>query len=120
MRAYAIHRPFGIGTWPAQYGGFPVNFDTYRFVEEIGRHAFGYVDFQEDVPKEMLEKFDLVTENPAATAEQLMIDKVADLLVRYVDDDEHFSKVWNTAVRMGYDEEKLADAFNRKYEEMEG
>lgn len=114
MRAYALHRPISIGTWPERYAGITkviVNFDRYRFVEEIGRHAFGYIEFSEDVPREELDRFELMV--PKADDE--MLDRVVGLLVRYSDDGDRFQKVWDKAVSMGIPEESLLDGFDREY-----
>jgi hypothetical protein len=114
MRAYSLHRPISIGTWPERYAGITkviVNFDRYRFVEEIGRHAFGYIEFSEDVPRDELDRFELMV--PAVRDERL--DRVVGLLVRYSDDEERFQRVWDKAIAMGIPEESLLDGFDKAY-----
>lgn len=66
MRAYSIYRPVSIGTYPKGYEVEAIaNYDRRMFVEAIGRNAWGHIDFAEDVPSEVLERYELVTERPA-------------------------------------------------------
>lgn len=52
---------------PVQPGGFPNreiveeihNFDTKTFCEEIGREAWGYIDYREPLTKERAEAYEL-------------------------------------------------------------
>lgn len=52
---------------PVQPGGFPNresvekihNFDTKTFCEEIGREAWGYIDYREPLTKEQAEAYEL-------------------------------------------------------------
>lgn len=63
MRAYGIHRPLGPFTWPSEHRDKVVeivNFDQRRYVDEVGRWAFGYIDFSEDVPMEGLARYELM------------------------------------------------------------
>lgn len=61
MRAYSLMRPVFIGTYPSAYRvNEIVNFDRRTFVEEIGREAWGYVDFAEDVPEKDLSAYEMM------------------------------------------------------------
>lgn len=61
-RAYATHRPLGIGCYP-----FPneatkvVNYDTLTWVPEVRHRCFGYVEYASEIPGGVLEGYDLVT-----------------------------------------------------------
>lgn len=52
---------------PVQPGGYPnresveeiYNFDTKTFCEEIGREAWGYIDYREPLTKEQAEAYEL-------------------------------------------------------------
>lgn len=54
MRYYSTQRPVGPGTYPQKGGTENVeNFDGKIFCEEIGREAWGYVEYKEPLtPKE--------------------------------------------------------------------
>lgn len=66
MRAYSIYRPVCIGTYPMGYEVEAItNYDRPTYVEAIGRNAWGYVDYADDVPADVLERYELVTERPA-------------------------------------------------------
>ena len=113
MRAYAIHRPITIGTWPSQYAGEIVNFDHLSDVPEIGRRAFGFIDFAEDVPSDVLEAYELVVPK----AEDKTMDMVVRQLWRHVEDEDRFQRIWDKAIeRYGYNPERLAEAFDKAYD----
>ena len=48
MRYYSTQRPFGPGTFPRQDGTETItNFDGPTYCEEIGREAWGYIDYEQ-------------------------------------------------------------------------
>jgi hypothetical protein len=60
MRVWSTHRPVSIGTYPREYGVKEIhNFNRREWVEEIHNYAFGYIDYEQDLPKEEQEHFDL-------------------------------------------------------------
>ena len=60
MRYYSTLRPIGPGTCPGNFTDFE-NFDYRKHVDEIGREAWGWVEYEE--PLDFPEKYDLVAEN---------------------------------------------------------
>ena len=56
MRYYSTQRPVGPGTYPRKDGGETIhNFSNKTYCEEIGREAWGYIDYPEPLTeKEML------------------------------------------------------------------
>ena len=60
MRVWSTHRPISIGTYPREYGVTNiVNFDGREWVEEIRNYAWGYIDYERDLPKEEQDHYDL-------------------------------------------------------------
>ena len=57
MRYYSIYRPVGPGTYPRKDGRETIhNFDKKTYCEEIGREAWGYIDYPDALTeKEMSE-----------------------------------------------------------------
>lgn len=62
MRLYSTHRPIDIGTIPKN-DAFPikeiVNFDEPIFVPEIDHDAYGYVEYDEYIPKKLAGEYQL-------------------------------------------------------------
>lgn len=52
MRYYSLERPLTIGTHPKAENTTIVNFDNKTFCPEIGREAFGYIDYPNTVLSE--------------------------------------------------------------------
>lgn len=115
MRAYSVSRPVDIGTYPKGYEVADiVNFDTRRRVAEIGRDAWGYVDFFDRVPQEVLERFELVSPDylPELPEDVLRAARaIAGLLLR--DEHERVKKATQKALEAGFDPEQLADAVRK-------
>lgn len=60
MRVWSTLRPISIGTYPKEYGVIGiVNFGGREMVPEIGRLAFGYIDYEQDLPKGEQSHYDL-------------------------------------------------------------
>lgn len=60
-RYYSTQRPFGPGTFPKKDGRETVvNFDGKTYCEEIGREAWGYIDYSEPLTKEETDSYELV------------------------------------------------------------
>ena len=62
-RYYSTHRPLSIGTFPKPQGNNVLdiqNFDDRTFCEEIGREAWGYIEYELPVSPVLLENFELM------------------------------------------------------------
>lgn len=59
-RYYSTQRPVMPGSYPNRDGVEKIhNFDTKTFCEEIGREAWGYIDYREALTKEQAEAYEL-------------------------------------------------------------
>lgn len=59
-RYYSTMRPVHPGGYPNRDGVEEIhNFDTKTFCEEIGREAWGYIDYREPLTKEQAEAYEL-------------------------------------------------------------
>lgn len=103
MRAYAIHRPIGPFTWPSEHRDKVVdivNYDTLTFVPEIGRNAFGYIDFNDDVPMEDLDRYELVTD-PKQDERLVMVGRTLHKFMA-AEQWDRFEAAWDKANGWGY------------------
>lgn len=67
MKYYSIYRPIAPGTYPKKDGRETiVNFSTSRYCGEVGREAWGYVDYPEPLENEEAESYELVPEGMKA------------------------------------------------------
>ena len=67
MRYYSTQRPVGPGTFPRQDGTETItNFDGPTFCEEIGREAWGYIDYQQPLAPELAASYELTPERKVA------------------------------------------------------
>ncbi len=63
MRYYSIHRPVMPGGFPKSGEGAVdriKNFDDRTFCEEIGREAWGYIEYKEPITEEEARAYELV------------------------------------------------------------
>lgn len=115
MRSYAIHRPIGPFTWPSEHLNLVmdmVNFDTLQFVPEIGRNAYGYIDWAELPPTEDLRRYELVV----PTKEDPFLDKIGRILADFErnGDEDRLERGWRKASeRYGYSDEQIGAAMER-------
>ena len=59
-RYYSTQRPVTPGSYPSSYAVEEiVNFDQKTFCEEIGREAWGYIDFVDQLPEGGAERWEL-------------------------------------------------------------
>lgn len=66
MRVWSTHRPINIGTYPKEYGVIEIhNFNRREWVEDIHNYAWGYIDFEQDLPKSEQDHYDLRPERHA-------------------------------------------------------
>ena len=60
MRYYSTMRPVQPGGYPNRESVEEIhNFDTKTFCEEIGREAWGYIDYRDPLTKEQAEAYEL-------------------------------------------------------------
>lgn len=115
MRSYAIHRPIGPFTWPSEHADKVaeiVNWDERRYVEEVGRWAFGYIDWAEDVPMEDLRRYELMV----TPTEDAQLERIGEILARYNDPEheERFMRAWDKAMELyGYSEDQILASYER-------
>lgn len=61
MRYYSTSRPIYLGTVPKNFTSYE-NFDTRKYVDSIGREAWGWVEYDKELTKEDMETYELVKE----------------------------------------------------------
>lgn len=60
MRVWSTLGFVFVGTYPRDYGARTiVNFEERRFVPEIGMDAYGYIDYERDLPRREQELYGL-------------------------------------------------------------
>ena len=64
MRYYSTQRPVSPGSYPTGGVISIVNFDTKRYVSEIGGNAWGYIEYSKDLPKKDVHAYELVPVPP--------------------------------------------------------
>lgn len=119
MRSYAIHRPIGPFTWPSEHRDKVlelVNFDSLKFVPEIGRNAFGYIDWADGVPMEDLNRYELVVPKQ----QDALLRKIGRALAAQYEkscetgleaEEERLSHMWEIARdKYGYTDDQIGDA----------
>ena len=58
-RYYSIHRPVAPGTFPKSGCISIHNYDEQQYVEAIGREAWGYVEYDRQLPDTVAESYEL-------------------------------------------------------------
>ena len=59
VKYYSTQRPVSPGTFPREGAGRIVNFDNKQFCEEIGRDAWGYIEYEEPLSAAQMEAYEL-------------------------------------------------------------
>ena len=59
MKYYSTQRPVSPGTFPREGAGRIVNFDSKQFCEEIGRDAWGYIEYAEPLSAAQMDAYEL-------------------------------------------------------------
>lgn len=62
-RYYSTQRPLSLGTYPKPQGNKVLNienFDERTYCEEIGREAWGYIEYELPVSEVLLKDFEMV------------------------------------------------------------
>ena len=70
MRYYSTQRPVGPGTFPKLPENKVLevhNFDAKTFCEEIGREAWGYIDFESPLTQEQADNYELIAPGVGCT-----------------------------------------------------
>lgn len=61
VRYYSVERPIGFGTYPRRRKATAThNFGSETFVCDIGRTAFGWVEYEEPLSDKQADKYELV------------------------------------------------------------
>ena len=115
LRSYAIHRPIGPFTWPSEHRDKAidlVNYDHLTFVPEIGRNAFGYIDWEDSVPMEDLRRYELVVPERSDAKLEMVGRTLADFAAKELW--ERFEAAWGKARdEFGYTDDQIERAFGR-------
>ena len=104
-----------MGTYPTEYRdkiAEIVNFDHLQWVECINHNAFGYIDYETDVPKAVLGRYELWTD----PNEDKLLEKVVKIMVRCIldEDFERFEACWDKlTVRYGYTDREIDLALSK-------
>lgn len=76
MRYYSTQRPFGPGTFPQQDGSETItNYDGPTYCEEIGREAWGHIDYKQALAPEQAASYELT---PAKRVEEYVVYRTPD------------------------------------------
>lgn len=70
MRYYSTQRPVGPGTYPKPEGNIIVevsNFDDKIYCEEIGREAWGYIEYEKPIDQKTAAAYELVADGVGCT-----------------------------------------------------
>lgn len=60
LRYYSIQRPVGPGTYPRKDGVIIHNFCDKTYCKEIGREAWGYIDYTEPLTEKEMSTYELM------------------------------------------------------------
>lgn len=70
MRYYSTQRPVGPGTFPKPQGNAVkevFNFDSKTYCEEVGREAWGYIEYEQPLDPETAAGYALVADGAGCT-----------------------------------------------------
>lgn len=85
---YSVIRPISVGTVPHCTIREVVNFDQRQYVEEIMRQAWGYFLTPDEIPKEKLQAYNLVSADAVMSKWQSVTEKISDFSKKTGDDME--------------------------------
>lgn len=71
MRYYSTQRPIGPGTFPKPQGNAVkevFNFDSKTYCEEVGREAWGYIEYEQPIDPQAAADYFLVADGVGCTA----------------------------------------------------
>lgn len=75
-RYYSTQRPVGPGTYPAGMVESVTNFENRKYCEEIGREAWGYVEYGRELSPEECEHWELVKAETVSEALNEMFERL--------------------------------------------
>ncbi len=61
---YSTQRPVSLGTYPKPYGNDILeihNFDSRKYVQEINREAWGWIEYRQPLTEQEAKAYELVT-----------------------------------------------------------
>ena len=64
MKYYSIMRPVSIGTYPKSGAEEIVNYDRCQYVPEIGREAWGYIEYSRTLTEKEMSDYELCAASP--------------------------------------------------------
>ena len=70
MRYYSTQRPIGPGTFPKPQGNAVkevFNFDSKTYCEEVGREAWGYIEYEQPIDPQAAADYFLVADGVGCT-----------------------------------------------------
>ena len=111
MRVWSTHRPVSIGTYPREYGVKEIhNFNHREWVEEIHNYAWGYIDYEQDLPMSEQDHYDLRPAKVVNKELEQAAKAMAQALLK--SDMSKISKILEKAYDMGLieDDEELVRA----------
>lgn len=83
---YSVIRPISVGKVPHCTIREVVNFDQRQYVEEIMRQAWGYFLTPDEIPKEKLQAYNLVSADAVMSKWQSVAEKISDFSKKSGDD----------------------------------
>lgn len=99
IRYYSILRPVSMGTFPEPSDNHILeihNFDESRFVDEIGRKAWGFISYEKPLTDKEAAQYELVCKN--------MENK--DLICKYMCEALQLTHMFSALLALEYDAEK--------------
>ena len=63
MRYYSVRRPIGVGGYPKRWNNPAIaicNFDSKTFCEDLGKEAWGYIDYEHPLAPEDVMAYELL------------------------------------------------------------
>ena len=84
MRYYSTQRPIGPGTFPRKDGTESIwNFDDRIFCEEIGREAWGYIEYRKPLEPDEIAEYELT---PGGSESIILVGQDGRISPQYVMD----------------------------------
>lgn len=72
MKYFSIHRPVMIGSYPKSQRVLEIkNFDSLKFIDSIGRQAWGWIEYEQPLTEKEADDYELLPEVKAGAAEDI-------------------------------------------------
>lgn len=101
VRYYSILRPVSMGTFPEPEDN-PIlqisNFNQNKFVDDIGRNAWGFIVYKKVLPDQLVSMFDLVRSRPGEEDKAVICRRLCKTL--------QLTRMCSDLIMIGYDPEK--------------